>query len=236
MVYQWRSQDIVDVRAQHGHTTFVQTSVRSAEAFRGSGARSPRKFLEFYSLPGWFWSHIILQCTSLQTRIWWAHMRLVIWYCAVQFQDHLAPDSWSTMMLSAPIIRMYACTGGVRPLVARARAPVCPSLAMPVTGVYMILGTWLLIESIPSQLSAYLWCTKAINHTSILNLLVYFCYKILLRHAGLPFLSISSETGAVMLASRPAPDNSIPKPGFPMRSFFGIEPVIVNQKVCSNTG
>ena len=29
---QWRSQDIAVARAQHGHTKFVQTSVRSAEA------------------------------------------------------------------------------------------------------------------------------------------------------------------------------------------------------------
>ena len=41
--YQWRSQDIVYARAQHGHTTFVRTSARSAEAFRGIwGASSPR--------------------------------------------------------------------------------------------------------------------------------------------------------------------------------------------------
>ena len=32
---QWCSQDIADARAQHGHTTFVRTSARSAEAFRG---------------------------------------------------------------------------------------------------------------------------------------------------------------------------------------------------------
>ena len=32
---QWRSQDIAVARAQHGHTTFVRTSARSAEAYRG---------------------------------------------------------------------------------------------------------------------------------------------------------------------------------------------------------
>ena len=32
---------------------------------------------------------------------------------------------------SAPIIFRSACTGGAQPLVARARAPVCPSLATP---------------------------------------------------------------------------------------------------------
>ena len=40
---QWRSQDIAVARAQHGHTTFVRTSTRSAEAYRGSclGASPP---------------------------------------------------------------------------------------------------------------------------------------------------------------------------------------------------
>ena len=33
----WRSQDIVDARAQHGHTTCVRNSAQSAEAFRRSG-------------------------------------------------------------------------------------------------------------------------------------------------------------------------------------------------------
>ena len=33
--------------------------------------------------------------------------------------------------ISADIIRMLTCTGVARPLVARARAPVCPSLATP---------------------------------------------------------------------------------------------------------
>ena len=50
-VNQWRSQDIAVARAQHGHTTFVRTSVRSAEAYRGSGGILPP---EFYSLPGRF--------------------------------------------------------------------------------------------------------------------------------------------------------------------------------------
>ena len=44
---------------------------------------------------------------------------------------NVAPDLRSTTILSAPIIRLRTCTGGARPLVARARAPVCPSLATP---------------------------------------------------------------------------------------------------------
>ena len=43
---QWHSQDIAVARAQHGHTTFVRTSARSAEAYMGGGlgASSPRNF------------------------------------------------------------------------------------------------------------------------------------------------------------------------------------------------
>ena len=38
---QWRSQDITVARAQHGHTTFVRTSTRSAEAYRGIWRHPP---------------------------------------------------------------------------------------------------------------------------------------------------------------------------------------------------
>ena len=34
---QWRSQDIADARAQHGHTTFKRTSAPSAEVLGKSG-------------------------------------------------------------------------------------------------------------------------------------------------------------------------------------------------------
>ena len=44
---QWRSQDIAIARAQHGHTTFVCTSARSAEAYGGLGVSSPQKFRNF---------------------------------------------------------------------------------------------------------------------------------------------------------------------------------------------
>ena len=39
--YQWRSQDIAVARVQYGHTMFVRTSARSAEAYRGSGGILP---------------------------------------------------------------------------------------------------------------------------------------------------------------------------------------------------
>ena len=49
----WRSQNIADARAQHRHTTFVRTSARSAEAFRGVCTRRkvsqpPRSVLRPY--------------------------------------------------------------------------------------------------------------------------------------------------------------------------------------------
>ena len=37
LAIQWRSLDIADDRAHHGHTTFVRNSTQSAEAFRGLG-------------------------------------------------------------------------------------------------------------------------------------------------------------------------------------------------------
>ena len=52
------------------------------------------------------------------------HTRLILRYCAVRFHDCLPPDSQSTTIL-------YNHRSGAQPLVARARAPVCPSLATP---------------------------------------------------------------------------------------------------------
>ena len=43
----------------------------------------------------------------------------------------LAPNSRLITVHSAPVIFRSACTGGAQPPVARARAPVCPSLATP---------------------------------------------------------------------------------------------------------
>ena len=53
IIIQWRSQDIADARAQHGHTTFVlQTSARlSAEDIREVWRHPPP---ENYSPPGPF--------------------------------------------------------------------------------------------------------------------------------------------------------------------------------------
>ena len=49
---QWRSQDIADARAQHGHTTFVRTSARSAEAFSGVWGHPPPENLGILQPPG----------------------------------------------------------------------------------------------------------------------------------------------------------------------------------------
>ena len=73
---------------------------------------------------------------TANSHVYGKHTRLIIlWiYIAilpVQFQDGLAHDSRLTMILSALIIRMHTYTGGTWPLVARACAPVCPSLAVP---------------------------------------------------------------------------------------------------------
>ena len=42
---------------------------------------------------------------------------------------------------------------------------------------------------------------------------------------------LPTETGGVLISPRPSPDNHTPKPGFPMRPFYGIEPVLVDEKV-----
>ena len=44
----------------------------------------------------------------------------------------------------------------------------------------------------------------------------------------------SAETGGIAITPRPGPDDSTPKPGFPMRPFFGIEPVLMDEHVSSS--
>ena len=63
-----------------------------------SGGILPPKIWEFYGLPGRFWGHTVAKRKLLTAD---SHMRLVIRYCAVQFQDRLATDSRSTTLLSA---------------------------------------------------------------------------------------------------------------------------------------
>ena len=46
-------------------------------------------------------------------------------------------------------------------------------------------------------------------------------------------ICVFPETGGIVIAPRPAPDDSTPKPGFPTRAFFGIDPVLVDSNVCN---
>ena len=45
------------------------------------------------------------------------------------------------------------------------------------------------------------------------------------------FSIFSPETGGIAITPYPAPSGSRHKPGFPMKPFFGVEPVIVDDKV-----
>lgn len=45
------------------------------------------------------------------------------------------------------------------------------------------------------------------------------------------FISLHTETGGILLSPRPAPDDSPVKPEYPMRPFFGVEPVLLDEKV-----
>ena len=65
----------------------------------------------------------------------------------------VTPDFQSATRLSVPINRLCNCTGGARPLVARARAPVCLSLAIPLMRIMLCFFTirwsfhcWVLIS------------------------------------------------------------------------------------------
>ena len=62
---QWRSQDIAVARAQHGHTTFVRTSARSAEAYRGAGGIPPQILQPPRSVLRPYHERIRLDCNSV---------------------------------------------------------------------------------------------------------------------------------------------------------------------------
>ena len=100
--------------------TFVQTSAQSAAAFRGSGGcfyrilQPPRLVLMLY-------------CKLLNGKL--------------ANGECIASDLQSTTILSVPINRLRTCTGGARPLVARARAPVCLSLATPLMRIMLCFFT-----------------------------------------------------------------------------------------------
>ena len=102
------------------HTTFVRTSARSAEAFRSLGASSP-------------W---ILQPPRSVLRSYRrkdSRMRLVIlWiYTYIAILRRSISKPFSDRFTIRQQHYYERCTGVARPVVARARAPVCPSVAMP---------------------------------------------------------------------------------------------------------
>ena len=39
------------------------------------------------------------------------------------------------------------------------------------------------------------------------------------------------ETGGIMIVPYPAPENQVWKPSCPLRPFFGVEPVLLNEEV-----
>ncbi len=41
----------------------------------------------------------------------------------------------------------------------------------------------------------------------------------------------SPETGGITITPRPGPDNNPPKPGFPTRPFWGMEPALLSVEV-----
>ena len=43
-------------------------------------------------------------------------------------------------------------------------------------------------------------------------------------------ISIHTETGGITITPRPGPDNNPPKPGFPTRPFWGLQPAILDEK------
>lgn len=49
------------------------------------------------------------------------------------------------------------------------------------------------------------------------------------------FLPLCLETGGILLSPRPAPDDSPVKPEYPTRPFFGVKPVLLDDKVLYRT-
>ncbi len=61
----------------------------------------------------------------------------------------------------------------------------------------------------------------------VVNVSMLMCYTSLIFWNCMT----STETGGVLISPRPSPDNHTPKPGYPMRPFFGIDPLLVDDKV-----
>lgn len=88
---------------------------------------------------------------------------------------------------------------------------VCLLLAMVLSCVLLVL----------TPLYEHLRCEIVFVFAQMVHLLQYV------------FL-LCAETGGILLSPRPAPDDSPLKPEFPARPFFGVEPVILDDKVTAN--
>lgn len=85
---------------------------------------------------------------------------------------------------------------------------VCLLLAMVLSCVLLVLTP--LYEHLP--------CEIVFVFAQMVHLLQYVFF-------------LCAETGGILLSPRPAPDDSPLKPEFPARPFFGVEPVILDDKV-----
>ena len=62
---QWRSQDIADTRAQHGHNTFVQNSALSPEAFRVVWGMLSQHTVSIYTKLVILWIYVVILGRSI---------------------------------------------------------------------------------------------------------------------------------------------------------------------------
>ena len=112
---QWRSQGIGDARAQHGrraealgdlgHAVLENVWNFTTSQVDSEAISSKGERTIYISIP-----HFLMVCTQFGSRF-------------VMDKDIISADNSLA----------YTCTGRARPLVARSRAPVCPSLATPLT-------------------------------------------------------------------------------------------------------
>ena len=126
---QWRSQDIGNARAQHGHTMFVRNFAQIAEAHALLILwilQTPRLVMRPYR------SAVYVAYTPNSHTVSVQNSAMLCCSLSRRFDAQFAinNDTISTDNLLA-----YTCTGGAWPLVARACAPVCPSLATPLSPV-----------------------------------------------------------------------------------------------------
>ena len=78
-------------------------------------------------------------------------MRLVILWIYVAILRRSISRLFSARFAINNAMRMLTCTGGARPLVARARAPVCPSVATPLEKRTSKQGISIVLVSIEYQ-------------------------------------------------------------------------------------